>query len=188
VRAIGKAALIAVLAAAPAAASGADDVTGSFQAMAVVETPQGTRQMGFTVVVSSPYTMEQAMSLKNVLVEGGQQALVNSIRGMSQGKFLLGAIEYSADLIVAEPDSKGVKYSVVTARPLKYEEVTDGSESLDYPFTVLVFTVPSFGSGDGKIFTRAALSVDADGKVHADQYKGRAGILKDVKPSNQSYP
>jgi hypothetical protein len=187
-RAIWKSALFAILAVAPRVASGADDVTGSFQAMAVVETPQGTRQMGFTVVVQSPWTMEQAMSLKKVLLDGGQQALANSIRGMGQGKFLLGAIEYSADLIVAEPDSNGVKYSIVTARPLKYEEVTDGSESLDYPFTVLVFTVPSFGSGDGKIFTKAALFVDEDGKVRAEQYHGKVGTLKDVKPSNSSYP
>ncbi len=183
-RGIARALLVSFVAAAPAVRAGDPSVDGTFTAMAVVETSQGTRQMGFTIVVSNPMTRDRALPLKKVLEEGGQQALVNAIRGMSQGRFLLGAVEYAVDLIVAEPSDKGVQYYVITSRTLQYEEVTDGSQSVDYPFTVLSFFVPEFGSGDGKIFTRAALAVDPDGHVRADQYRGKPGILKDVKSSN----
>jgi hypothetical protein len=183
-RGIVRAVLVSLVVAAPAASAADRSVDGSFSAMAVVDTPQGSRQMGFTIVVSNPMTREQAQPLKKVLEEGGQQALVNAIRGKSQGKFVLGVVEYPVDLVVAEPNDKGVQYYVITARPLRYEEVTDGGESVDFPFTVLAFLVPDFGSGDGKIFTRAALAVDPDGHVRADQYHGNPGVLKDVKSSN----
>ena len=128
--------------------------------------------------------MDDALPYKKILYEGGQQALVNSIRGMGRGSFLLGMVEYPIDVIVAEPNSNGVKYSVVTTRPLQYEEVVDGARSVDYPFTVLVFQVPDFGRGDGKIFTKAALSVDETGHVTAQQFHRNPGVLKDVRRTN----
>jgi hypothetical protein len=184
VRSIAAAGLISLFAATPPVAAADKSVDGSFAAMAVVETSTGTRQMGFTVVVSHPMTMEETLPYKKILQEGGQQALVNSIRGMGRGSFLLGMVEYPIDVIVAEPNDNGVKYSVVTTRQLQYEEVVDGARSMDYPFTVLVFQVPDFGRGDGKIFTKAALSVDEEGHVKAQQFRGKAGVLKDVRRTN----
>jgi len=175
-RVLGALAILLALAAAGPAPKG-----GEFSANASVETKQGTRSMGFTLVVTRPMTMEDAQPLKEVLARGGQQALVNAIQGGGRGKIKLGGYEYPVDLVVAEPANDGVRYYVVTARTLKYEEVSEGRASLDHPFSVFVVNVPGFGTGDGRIYTQAALSVDEEGHVRADQYEGRPGTLRDVK-------
>ena len=142
---------------------------------------QGTRSLGFDVVVTNPLSIEQAQPLKKILAEGGQLALMNTIRGAGRGRIRLGGLEYPIDLVVAEKIKDAERYVVVTARPLKFEEVQEGRPSLDHPFTVMVFDVPSFGKGEGHIFTKAALYVDDDGHVRAEQYEHDPGTLKDVK-------
>jgi hypothetical protein len=173
--------LTLILLAVPLAGAGSPPAGGEFTATATVETRQGTRSMGFTVVASRPMSREEVQPLKRVLAEGGQQALLNSIRGSQRGRLKLGGMEYPIDLVVAEAVKDGERYIVVTARSLRYEEVTEGSSSLDHPFTVFVFDVPGFGSGTGRIYTQAALSVDADDRVQVDQYDGKPGALKDVR-------
>jgi hypothetical protein len=158
-----------------------DKAVGEFTATATVETPQGTRSMGLTLVVTNPMTAAEAQPFKRILEEGGQQALLNSIRGASRGRFRLGAIEYPMNLVVAEPDRDGYRYVVVTERPLRVEEVNEASPSLDHPFTILVFGVPGFGAGEGQLFTQAAIQVDAQGHPRVDQYEPRRGTLKDVR-------
>ncbi len=154
---------------------------GEFTANASVTTNQGTRSMSFNVIVSNPMSHEEAQPLKKVLEEGGQQALVGAIRGAQRGRIRLGGFEYPIDLVVAEKTRDGARFFVVTARNLKYEEVQEGRDSLNHPFTVIVFNVPDFGKGDGRIYTQAALSVDADGTVKAEQYDGSPGTLKGVQ-------
>jgi len=103
------------------------------------------------------------------------------IRGTAHGKIKLGTLEFPVDLVIAEPDGDDMRYYVVTSRQLRYEESYYGEESLDYPFALLVVNVPEIGTGDGTIFTRAALYVDEEGHVRAEQYQGDPGSLKDVK-------
>ncbi len=173
--------LAMVLLAAPLAAAEPPPKGGEFGATATVNTKQGTRSMSFDVVVTSPMSVEQARPLKRVLGEGGQQALLNSIRGAGRGRIRLGGFEYPIDLVVAEKVKDSDRYVVVTARALKYEEVNEGRGSLEHPFTVIVFDVPDIGKGEGFIYTQAALSVDVEGHVQADQYEGQPGTLKDVR-------
>ena len=154
---------------------------GEFSATARVETATGTRSMGFDLVVVNPMTMEEAQPLKEILAKGGQQALLNVIRGSGRGKIRLGGFEYPVDLVVVEPSSDGLRYYVVTARKMQYEEVNEGRDSMNHPFAVFVVNVPGMGTGDGKIFTQAALSIDEEGHVRADQWGGRPGTLRDVK-------
>jgi hypothetical protein len=154
---------------------------GEFSATASVNTSQGTRSLAFNLVVTSPMTMEQAQPYKEVLAKGGQQMLAKVIRGTSQGKIKLGTLEYPVDLVVAESDGDDVRYYVVTSRAIRYEENLYNEESLDYPFTLFVVNAPEWGTGDGTIFTQAALYVDDEGHVRAEQYRGDPGSLKDVK-------
>jgi hypothetical protein len=154
---------------------------GEFTATATVNTSQGTRSLAFGLIVSRPITIEQAQPLKEALAKGGQRFLFNAIRGAASGKVKLGAMEFPVDLVVAEPDGGDIRYYVVTTRQLQYEESLYNEESLDYPFSLLVVNVPSIGTGDGTIFTKAALYVDEGGHVRAEQYQGDPGSLKDVK-------
>jgi hypothetical protein len=158
----------------------AETPVGEFTAMATVQTDSGERSMGVNIIVTNPMTLEQAQPLKNVLEKGGQQALAAAIRGGSRGTLRLGAMDYPIDLVIADKTQDGYKFFVVTARSLKYEETQEGTGS-DHPFSIAVFEVPDFGSGDGKLMTKASLAVDGDGHVRADQFENRSGVLKDVK-------
>ena len=175
----------AVLAAAVAFASSSmsafnDGPTGEFTMTAQVETRSGTREMGMTIVVTSPMTRDEAKPLKKILRDRGQRGLLEAIRGGYRGSFRYGALEYPIDLVIAEPIPDGYRFFVVTGRTLDYEEIRQGKASLDNPFTAAVFDVPDFGWGEGELFTRAALSIGDDGKVQAARYKNRMGTLKEV--------
>ena len=155
--------------------------TRHFTAMAVVDTRQGTRSLGFDIVVTRPISMEQARPFKNALRDGGQQALLAMLRQHSSGSFRLGALEYPINLILVEPISGGLSYAVVTARNISYEETNEGQPSLDYPFAAAYFTAPEFGTGDGTIVPKAALWINDDGRVEVEPFEDRSGRLKDVK-------
>ena len=154
---------------------------GEFSAMASVNTTAGTRSMGFNLAVTNPMSMEDTAPLKEILARGGQQALLNTIRGGGRGKIKLGGFEYPVDLVVDEKTKDGDTYYVVTGRSLQYEEVNEGRDSMDHPFSVFVVNVPGFGTGDGRIYTKAALWIDEEGHVRAEQYGGEPGTLKEVK-------
>jgi hypothetical protein len=168
-----------------AAAADDDKATGEFSATASVNTPSGTRRMAFDVVVSNPRSLAEVVPLKKVLEEGGQRALVNAIRGSGQGQIKLGALAYPVDLVMAEKIEDGWRYFIVTARPIKYTEAEeDGGASLAYPFAVFGFDSTDFSSGDGVIYTRAALSIDADGHLQVVQYDGDPGTLTGIRRIN----
>lgn len=172
------AAAFALLVSSPAAR--ADGPTGQFNATAQIETRMGTQEIGVSIIVTSPMTRTDAKVYKKILKDRGQRGLAAAIRGQNQGVFRFGALDYPVDMIIAEPVDDGYKFIVITTRPLEYEEVRQGKKSLDNPFTVAVFTVPEFGWGDGQLYTKAKLSIDADGRVQANTYKNRTGSLKDV--------
>ena len=165
------------------ASAAADDTPkgGELTATATVTSKQGTRSMAFDVVGTNPLGLEQAQFFRRVLEEGGQQVLLNTIRGSGRGRIRLGAFEYPIDLVIAEKTKDGERYSVVTARTMSYEEAQEGRPSVDYPFTIIVFDVPGFGKGEGRIFTKAALYVDEEGHIRAEQFEHDPGTLKDVK-------
>ena len=164
------AAVLTVVLAAPAI--GQDASTGTFTATAEMTTSQGTRTM----------PIEEAQPLRKALAEGGQQALLSAIRGGNRGRLNLGNLEYPLELVVTEPLSGGgTRYVVVTTRSLKIEEVNDSAPSLDYPFAVAVFEVPDFGSGEGKLYPRVALSINESGGVHVEHYDEQPGRLKEIR-------
>ncbi|HEY1434819.1 MAG TPA: hypothetical protein VGG65_05545, partial [Thermoanaerobaculia bacterium] len=148
-----------ILLAACAIGAGPNPRAGEFSATATVTTKDGTRSMGFNLAVTNPMAMEDTTPLKELLARGGQQAALNAIRGGGRGRIKLGGFEYPVDLVVYEKTSDGDRYYVVTARSMQYDEIVDGRESVNHPFTVFVVNVPGFGTGDGRIYTKAALSV-----------------------------
>ncbi|HTO75458.1 MAG TPA: hypothetical protein VMQ61_05225 [Thermoanaerobaculia bacterium] len=161
---------------------GQEPGTKAFTATAEMTTSQGTRTMPMTIIVARPLTVEEAQPLRKTLAEGGQQALLSAIRGGNRGRLNLGNLEYPLELVVTEPLSGGgTRYLVVTTRSLRVEEVNDSAPSLDYPFAVAVFEVPDFGSGEGKLYPRVALSINEDGAVHVEHYDETPGRLKDIR-------
>ena len=173
-------ALLAFLLSAGLAAE--EPASRQFTATAEMTTSQGTRTMPITIIVARPLTVEEAQPLRKALADGGQQALLSAIRGGNRGRLNLGNLEYPLELVVTEPLSGGgTRYVVVTTRSLKIEEVNDSAPSLDYPFAVAVFEVPDFGSGEGKLYPRVALSINESGGVHVEHYDEQPGRLKDIR-------
>ena len=178
-----KAALVLALCLLATPLAAADDLPpgGTFSATATMTTSQGTRSLPVTVVVSHSIGLDQTAPLKRMLAEGGQRALAAYIRGGREGMIRLGALETPIELIVAEKTDDGARYFVVTSRAMSFEEVQLGSPSLDFPFAILAFDVPDFGTGEGRVLPKAALAVDEDGHVVAAQYDAEPGKLTDVK-------
>lgn len=168
------------LASLPIAASD-EGPEGMFDAVAEVTGPQGTRSMPVTIEVRNPMPREQAAKLREILAGGGQQALANAIRGGNRGSFMLGAVSYPLDLVIVEPTDDGWKYAIVTCRNFQWNEEALDEASLDFPFTIAVFETTGFGRGEGTIMPRAALSVDADGRLAVEKFEGTEGRMKDVK-------
>ncbi len=167
------------------AVAGDKKAVGEFSATASIGTPTGTRSMAFDVVVSNPKSLAEMAPLKKVLENGGQQALVNAIRGSGQGQIKLGALVYPVDLVMAEKIDDGWRYFIVTTRPIKYTESEEnGGASLNYPFAVFGFDSTDFSSGDGIVYTKAALSIDPDGHVQVSQYDGDPGTLSNIQRLN----
>jgi hypothetical protein len=162
-----------------------DNPDGEFSATASIDTPSGTRSMAFDVVVSNPRSLADVAPLKKVLENGGQQALANAIRGGNQGQIKLGALVYPVDLVLAEKIEDGWRYFIVTTRTIQAGESEEGAAvSADYPFAVFGFDATAFDSGDGVIYTRAALSIDPGGHLHVAQYGGQPGTLTDITRVN----
>lgn len=162
-------------------AAAAAGPAGEFTAVARVETADGTRSMPCTIMVRRPIPYPEVVPLRNVLEQGGQQALLAAIRGGSRGSLSLGGIEYPLDLVIFEPKGGGFRYVVVTSRPIRWEENDQEPSSLDYPFTVVVFEEPGVGLGEGQICPRAALTIDDEGHVRAVPYAERMGVLKEIR-------
>ncbi len=153
-----------------------------FTATAVMDTGEGTRRMPVTLVAMRYTSMEDAVRLEKVLANGGQGALLASLRGLNDGQFVLGALAMPVSLVTAEEIRDGHRYFFVTGRRIQVEERTNSSESLEYPFGVAIFELGDFGSGEGEIYPAAALRIDPDdGGVVIDEYDGEPGRLIDVQ-------
>ncbi len=153
-----------------------------FTATAIMDTGEGTRRMPVTLIAQRYTSVDDAARLEQVLANGGQGALLAALRGTSNGRFRLGALEFPVSLVAAEEIRDGHRYYFVTARRIQVEERDNSSESLEYPFGVAIFELGDFGTGEGEIYPTAALHIDPDnGGVVIEEYDGEPGRLIDVK-------
>jgi hypothetical protein len=171
--------LLLVCAAAPVRAS---DIPGrEFSAVFKFKGKQGDRQIGGTIVVDRYTPVEEAWQLAEVLKSQGQSGLAAALRGQRNGRLRLGALEYDLDLVAAKPTSKGFKLVVVTNRPIRYQETDQGSDSLNYPFGIVVVELDGFGRGEGRFYPAAALHFNTDGSVAVHEYSEGEGRVSEIK-------
>ncbi len=152
-----------------------------FDAVAELRTPQGTRSLACSISVTKPMSIDETGFYRDLLAKGGQQSLYDAIRGLNRGNLHLGAVQWPLSVVVSEKTASGWKYAVVSARNLSVRELEFGEPTLDYPFAVATFEVPDMGRGEGQLVPRAALRIDADGRLAVEKYEGEIGRLKDIK-------
>jgi len=161
-------------------AGAASHPTGRFRATAQVDTKTGSRRITFEMTISNPMTRSEAAPLKEVLRTTGQTGLANAIRGAGRGSLNIGGLLHPLDIVGVDPLEDGYHYIVVTTRPIKIEEVNEGSPSVQFPFAVLIFDVPEFGRGSGTLYQRASLWIDENDQVQIDQFEATPGKLEDI--------
>ena len=161
----------------------ADETPGrEFTATAEVTGKHGTRRMSASLKVNRFTSMEDAKRIAGIVNLGGQQALAKALSGGGGGELHLGALVHPLSMVIAEPIDDGFRYVFVTARRIMVEERNLKSESLNYPFGILVFEVGDWGAGEGKIYPAAAIHVDPDdNSVSVDQYEIEPGRLFEIK-------
>jgi len=152
-----------------------------FSAMFKLKDAQGDRQMGATILLDRFTPLEEALSLKHVLADQGQFGLANTIRGRANGRLRLGMMDYTLDLATFAPTKDGFFVVVVTTRQIRFEESQEGSESLDFPFGIITFSLDGFGRGEGRFYPKSKLLINEDGTLAVQQYAEGEGKVTDVK-------
>jgi len=161
--------------------AGEPGATGRFDAVVEVSGSQGTRSMNVTIEVVSPMTRQEAEGLRDVLKNGGQEALAGVARNSARGNLLLGGVSFPLGIVAVERSGDAWRFVVVTARNFRWDEVQLEEASVNFPFAVADFEVPDMGSGSGRLVPKAALSIDESGKVFVDRFEGESGRLKDIR-------
>ena len=172
--------LCVALAAAFVAFAADDPAEGAFEASVEVSGPQGTRSMTVTIDVTSVMSRDQASHYRQLLKDGGQQALLRALHDARCGRMFIGFMETSLGLVFAERVDDDWNYMVVAPRNMGLQGDSDRA-SPEYPFTIAKFEVPSMGRGDGELIPRAALGIDDDGRLIIERQEGVTGRLKEVK-------
>ena len=150
------------------------EVVGDFQL-------GGGNRMLVNLVADRFTSVEEAQSLAGLLERGGQQALLSALRGRSDGRIRMGALEMPVALVVVEEQGREYRYLFLTPRKINFHEKEFGEESLNYPFGIVVFEVDRFGRGEGNLHLAAALSIGADGHVEIEDYNGADGRIERIK-------
>jgi len=173
--------VVGVLLALPANADDEDAPAREYSAMFKLRDAQGDRQLGATILLDRFTPLQEALALKDVLASQGQYGLANAIRGRANGRLRLGVMDYPLDLATFAPTKDGFFVVVVTTRPIRFEESQEGSESLDFPFGVITFSLDGFGRGEGRFYPKSRLLINDDGTIAVQQFAEGEGKVTDVK-------
>jgi hypothetical protein len=141
----------------------------------------GTRQLGVELRIDTLTPRDQAWKLADAVGAAGQEGLLAALQGHSDGLLRLGAVDFPINLAVYRRDGDRHTFMLVSARAFRVSEVNFGMESTGYPFGVALFTLDSFGNGDGLVYPAARIGLDRDGGVVIDNYQEQPGIMTEVR-------
>jgi hypothetical protein len=162
-----------------------EGVKTPFEVTAIVELTggriSGTRQIGVTLRIDRLTPRDEAWRLADLAGVSGQDALRVALQGRSDGLLRLGALDFPLNLAVARRSEKGQSFVLVSSRALRVSEVNQGSESVGYPFGVVVFTLDDLGNGEGLVYPAARISIDTAGGVVIENFQEEPGVLKEVR-------
>jgi len=140
----------------------------------------GTRRLQVSIRIDSVTPREAALQLAG-LARNGQGNLLAALKGTSNGRIILGVVEYPLNLVAVKSTGGRRRYVAVTARPFGIYEVDTGQPSLNYPFGVMSFEVDDRGWGEGQVFPAASISVTDDGSIVVQNYSDTPGRIIEVR-------
>jgi len=126
----------------------------------------GTRTSGFTLKLNSLTPEDQTARFLNILQTGGQNDLLDAIKGEDLGYFSLTSTLGQRINAVREVNVGGMrKIYAVFERWTQFAELRGGYRSLDYPFGYIELTIdPRTGKGTGQYFAAAKIRWRNDNK------------------------
>ncbi len=152
-------AIVAGLAAAPAAQAGQREGQEKFSAYAVdLEGAYGATTSVLQIDVDRWSTPEERRDLEVTLAEKGPEGLLAAVRKAKPvGRIhTAGSIGYDLRFAYQVPLATGGRRIVIgTDRPLSFYEASRRPRSADYPFTVLEMRVDENGRGQGNLVVAA---------------------------------
>lgn len=118
----------------------------------------GGRTRPFRLIVDR-YTSEQNVQrLNSALQSGGQDELLDTLRGMNAGRIVIGNnVGVQCHAIIAVPQEDGTKLIVLYERKLRFFEVRYGSRSEDYRFGYAEIFLRSRGDSEGTFIPAARI-------------------------------
>jgi len=124
----------------------------------------GLRTAHFTLTINSQTPNDDAQRFLASLKDGGQDALMNAVKGEDLGRFSLDQGLARTINAVREVNSGGKrKIYAIFERWEHFAEVRGGYRSLDYPFGYLELTIdPATGKGSGRYFAAAKIHWKTD--------------------------
>jgi hypothetical protein len=111
----------------------------------------------FTLILNGRTSNADTARLLNTLEEGGQDALLRSIRKEDLGRFSMGAsVGVPVNAVIVDNVEGRQRVRVLFERWQGFGELRGGYRSLDYPFGYLEIIVdPRTGRGEGTIISQA---------------------------------
>jgi hypothetical protein len=119
-----------------------------------------SRPFTLTIEAQTP-TIDERRAIE-LIVEGGQDALLKALQGKRLGYFSMGG-QLGRDLNFVQetqtPDG-GRRIIVLFERWMNTFEIRSGARSEDYPFTYIELKIDKSGKGEGTLITAAKIYFD----------------------------
>jgi len=157
-----------------AAPDGRDGHSESFSALAQLPTAGVTKNV--RIFISGYSTEQEAQQLHSLLLDGGPNALLKTLRKMkSKGRIEPeGAISfYDFKFILSKNTPTGRHIYAVADRPLSFLESYFNTRSTDYPFGILELDLKGEGGkekGEGTLIYAAKIRVIGGEKVDIENF------------------
>lgn len=133
--------------------------------------PRGSVVTQFTLRINSLTPQRDVDRYMAELKRGGQDALMDAIRGAKHGTVQVGTqLARDANAIWVTDEEEGKKITILFERWLGFGELRRGSRSVDYPFTYIEIFLDEKGKGEGTLIPAARVRFKSSGTIEVENF------------------
>lgn len=133
--------------------------------------PRGSVVTQFTLRINSLTPQQDVDRYMAELKRGGQDALMDAIRGSKRGTVQVGTqLARDANAIWVTDEGEGKKITILFERWLGFGELRRGARSVDYPFTYVEIFIDEKGRGEGTLIPAARVRYKSNGTIEFENF------------------
>lgn len=118
----------------------------------------GGRSTSFRLIIDHYTSTEEVQRLNGALQSGGQEELLKVLSGMNAGRIEIGdGVGVTANAIIATPQERGTKLTVIYRRNINFYEVRYGRRSENYRFGYAELFLGGRGGNQGTLIPAAQI-------------------------------